>query len=157
MSDKILCPKCGSDQITAQKKGFSPVKAVAGGLLLGGVGLLAGAHGSGKIDVTCMACGKTWNPKALAESKQRANIQISSNNQDKWRAKYYQVYESGDMIEASRMLRAKYGTGSVEGKIQDPHIVYKHFKSVARENAIVMITMMSIIVAIAVGFMWLIS
>ena len=40
--DKLYCPFCGSSQLTANKKGFGAGKAVAGAVLTGGVGLLAG-------------------------------------------------------------------------------------------------------------------
>ena len=40
--DLIKCPACRSTQITANKKGFGLGKAVVGGVLLGGVGLLGG-------------------------------------------------------------------------------------------------------------------
>lgn len=56
MSD-IHCPKCNSTQWTANKKGFSGKKAVAGAILTGGIGLLAGTIGSGKVVMTCLACG----------------------------------------------------------------------------------------------------
>lgn len=59
---KVTCPKCGSDQITANKKGFSAGKAVVGGLLTGGIGLAAGAIGSGKIKITCLNCGHEFKP-----------------------------------------------------------------------------------------------
>ena len=49
MEDQIKCPKCGSTQLIANKKGFSLGKAAVGGLLLGGVGLLAGAIGNNNI------------------------------------------------------------------------------------------------------------
>ena len=42
MSNEIRCPKCGSNQLHADKKGFSGKKAVAGAALTGGIGLLAG-------------------------------------------------------------------------------------------------------------------
>lgn len=58
--DFIKCPKCGSTQITADKKGFGLGKAAAGGVLLGPVGLLGGLVGSKKVMVTCLKCGKTW-------------------------------------------------------------------------------------------------
>jgi hypothetical protein len=57
---KVTCPKCGSDQITSSKKGFSGKKAVAGAVLTGGIGLLAGTIGSNKIMCTCLACGNTF-------------------------------------------------------------------------------------------------
>jgi len=58
--DVIKCPKCRSTQITAGKKGFSLGKAAAGGIATGGIGLLAGFIGSGKVRVTCLKCGHSW-------------------------------------------------------------------------------------------------
>ncbi|ENJ9653541.1 hypothetical protein AB2T14_001149 [Clostridium botulinum] len=51
--DVVRCPKCGSTQITANKKGFSVGKAV----LLGGIG---GFIGKNKIEITCLRCGYSW-------------------------------------------------------------------------------------------------
>lgn len=51
--DVVCCPKCGSTQITANKKGFSVGKAI----LLGGVG---GFIGKNKIEITCLKCGYRW-------------------------------------------------------------------------------------------------
>lgn len=58
---QIKCPVCGSTQFTANKKGFSVGKALVGGALLGGVGLLGGFIGSGNIRITCLNCGYHWN------------------------------------------------------------------------------------------------
>lgn len=60
--EPIRCPRCGSTQLTANKKGFGLGKAAAGGLLLGPVGLLGGFLGSSKIKITCLKCGYTWKP-----------------------------------------------------------------------------------------------
>lgn len=61
---KIVCPRCNSDQISAQKQGFKLGRAVAGtivgGLVLGG---LLGAIGSGNVELVCMTCGHCWRPK----------------------------------------------------------------------------------------------
>jgi tellurium resistance protein TerD len=59
-SAPVTCPECGSEQITTNKKGFGVGKAVAGGVLAGGVGLLAGFFGSRKIQVTCLKCSHSW-------------------------------------------------------------------------------------------------
>lgn len=56
------CPNCGSTQLTANKKGFSGKKAVAGAVLTGGIGLLAGTIGSNKIKITCLSCGNQFKP-----------------------------------------------------------------------------------------------
>ncbi len=51
------CPKCGSTSLSGGKQGFGVGKAVAGAVLLGGVGLLAGGIGANKTVITCMNCG----------------------------------------------------------------------------------------------------
>lgn len=62
MQDQIHCPKCGSTQFTANKKGFSGGKAVAGAVLTGGIGILAGTIGSNDIIITCLKCGNEFKP-----------------------------------------------------------------------------------------------
>lgn len=61
---QVCCPKCGSTQLTAQKQGFGLAKAAVGGVLTGGVGLLAGFLGSRGVRVTCLKCGHSWKPGA---------------------------------------------------------------------------------------------
>lgn len=61
--DKIpYCPKCHSTQLSANKRGFGFGKAVVGGTLTFGVGVLAGGLGANKIRLTCMNCGYTFKP-----------------------------------------------------------------------------------------------
>jgi len=57
----IKCRRCGSGQLSANNKGFGLGKAVAGGVLLGPAGLLAGFIGSGQVKITCLRCGHTWD------------------------------------------------------------------------------------------------
>ena len=61
-TQKVRCPKCGGEQFAAGSKGFGLGKAVAGGFLLGPVGLLGGLIGSKKVKITCLGCGHTWKP-----------------------------------------------------------------------------------------------
>lgn len=58
----VKCPKCDSIQITAQKKGFGFRKALAGIFVAGPLGLVAGAIGKNKIEITCLNCGNKWKP-----------------------------------------------------------------------------------------------
>lgn len=61
---RVACPKCGSDQLTAQKRGFGALKALAGGFVAGPAGLLAGFHKARRVDVTCLRCGHSWQAGA---------------------------------------------------------------------------------------------
>lgn len=54
------CPHCHSKDLNSDKKGFSGGKALAGAVLTGGIGLLAGTIGYKNIQFTCMRCGKKF-------------------------------------------------------------------------------------------------
>jgi len=56
------CPKCGSTSLSANQKGFRPGRAVAGAVLTGGIGLVAGGIGAKKVEVTCLNCGHKYTP-----------------------------------------------------------------------------------------------
>ena len=56
----LACPKCRSTQLTANKKGFGLRGAIVGGLVAGPVGLLGGFVGAGKVKITCLQCGHSW-------------------------------------------------------------------------------------------------
>jgi predicted RNA-binding Zn-ribbon protein involved in translation (DUF1610 family) len=45
--DEVMCPKCGSTKLHAEKRGWS---------------IWVGFIGSGKIVVTCIACGHRFRP-----------------------------------------------------------------------------------------------
>lgn len=75
IDDPIKCPKCGSTQVTANKKGFSAGKAIGGAVLTGGIGVLAGLHGSGKIKITCLKCGNVFKPGALSEEEKKEAVE----------------------------------------------------------------------------------
>jgi hypothetical protein len=61
VNDEVMrCPNCGSANVTHGKRGFGLKNAAVGALLTGGVGLLAGAIGKNKIQLTCLQCGSSW-------------------------------------------------------------------------------------------------
>lgn len=61
--DKLNCPKCGSQHIHAEKRGFNMKRGFALGLTIApGVGLVSGFVGAGKIWLTCLKCGYRFRP-----------------------------------------------------------------------------------------------
>ena len=57
------CPKCGSTQLSANKRGYNYSEGCCGAFLLGPLGLLCGGCGltnPNKVIVTCLKCGKQW-------------------------------------------------------------------------------------------------
>ncbi len=84
MEQELLCPKCGSKNLSANKKGFKVGKAIAGGIIAGGAGaLIGGTAGSNKIQITCLNCGHIFKPgegatsKTDFETKKRDNAKTS--------------------------------------------------------------------------------
>lgn len=75
MNEELLCPKCGSNQLSANKKGFSGKKAVAGAVLTGGIGILAGTFGSNKVKITCLACGHEFKPGQDLRNVEKQKLQ----------------------------------------------------------------------------------
>ena len=61
-NDVIRCPRCGSTQLTANKKGFSLLKGALGVATIGGYGVVAAGHGKNKVLITCLNCGKQFKP-----------------------------------------------------------------------------------------------
>lgn len=58
---QVRCPKCGGTQLSANKKGFSLGKAIAGGVILTPIaGVATGMLGKNKVIVTCLNCGKQF-------------------------------------------------------------------------------------------------
>lgn len=114
MSDSVRCPMCNSDQITAQKRGFSGGKAAVGAVLTGGVGALAGFHGSDKLDIYCLSCGHKWDPaerthqaKRKAQQAQMKRLNRGLKEDRIWKKQFFNAYESGNLDEADAIIRQK--------------------------------------------------
>jgi len=65
----LCCPKCHSKELHSEQKGFSGGKALVGGLLTGGIGLLAGTIGSKEVAITCLNCGHQFKPGDQLKSR----------------------------------------------------------------------------------------
>lgn len=107
-SESVMhCPKCDSTQLSTNKKGFSGGKALTGAVLTGGIGLLAGTHGSNKVKITCLACGKEFKPgegKTIIKPIHSANNLTTENTTTE---KYDEIdYQIIHLVKAKGKLAA---------------------------------------------------
>lgn len=144
---QVHCPKCNSTQITAQKHGFSAGKAVAGAVLTGGVGVLAGLHGSNNIDITCLNCGHKWNPKELSEQNKRASLQKEFADLKVWKRGIYDAYNNKDFKKAEEIYLSKY---AYSARMKDIHGVYKFYKKADAQVTIFLVGILVVIISIVV-------
>lgn len=79
----IKCPKCNSEQITSQKKGFGFGKALAGIFVAGPLGAIAGSLGANKIEVHCLNCGNKWSPTNSTNNPQEKITKSFPNRKQK--------------------------------------------------------------------------
>ncbi|WP_176015203.1 zinc ribbon domain-containing protein [Victivallis sp. Marseille-Q1083] len=56
----VRCPNCGSTQISAVRREYSPGCGCLGWLLFGWWGLLLGLLGGSDIEMVCNHCGTRW-------------------------------------------------------------------------------------------------
>lgn len=144
MPDKIKCPKCGSDQITADKKGFSGKKAVAGALLTGGIGILAGTIGSNKIEVHCFNCGNSWLPKEYSN-------QVAKYSQDKLfddKMSLVRLYKAGSIESAKSVYRR------IRALPEDAEVTSEklesYYKEASNENSNALFSLIFILVVVTI-------
>jgi len=135
--EEIKCPKCGSNQITANKKGFSTGRAIAGGLITGNIWVAAAAGGVGmnEIQITCLSCGHTWKVKRDT-AKQNAHQRGSDANTP--RTAFYKC-------DCGWQGKLQYGKAFCERcnkQLNDSHIVidyHAHEKKASSSGCLVVI------------------
>lgn len=108
----ICCPKCNSKEIHSEQKGFSGGKALAGVLVTGGIGLLAGTIGSKDINITCLKCGNKF--KAGEAKIIKANEYEIYDYND---LEIIQLLKNGDTFKAVQLIRIKNNI-----KLSDPNV-----------------------------------
>ena len=113
-SEEVLCcPKCSSQELHAEKSGFSGGKAVVGAALVGGVGLLAGTIGSRDVKITCLKCGHQFKAGearilkkgALARELDKKIIWLLCENQTLEATELYKVSTNCSIEEAYKHIR----------------------------------------------------
>ncbi len=109
----ITCPKCGSAQLFAGKKGFSGKKAVAGAIVTGGIGVLAGTIGSNQVLLTCLACGHKFK---AGEGNISHDVPISSSDPNELESFIIKKIQSDGLLKAIQAYKEFKGVGLEESK-----------------------------------------
>ena len=117
----ICCPKCGSRELHAERKGFSGGKALAGAIITGGIGLLAGTIGSNDTQITCLKCGNKF--KAGSAKVVRS---ISDSNAASEEKKVIEILQSQGPIYAVSWYKENHRCGLAEAKNYVDSIAEKH-------------------------------
>jgi len=66
---RVYCPKCNSDQLTANQRGYKAARGFIGAEMLGPSGAVLGAYGADQIWITCLNCGHRWQPGMIDYSR----------------------------------------------------------------------------------------
>ena len=78
----LCCPKCESKEIHSEQKGFSGGKALAGAILTGGIGILAGTIGSKDVQMTCLKCGNKFKAGQAKSIRVNQNLIFDYNDEN---------------------------------------------------------------------------
>ncbi|MCT4508819.1 MAG: TerD family protein [Tepidibacter sp.] len=88
----IICPRCNSNNVTNEKKGFGIGKSAIGGVLLGPLGMLGGFIGKDDLVFNCNSCGTKWS---IEQDKYKNII----NDQKKKVLELLNKYKSKDLLD----------------------------------------------------------
>lgn len=119
---KPVCPKCHGTNIQPvgrKRKGFSVGKAVAGGVLTGGVGTLAGFAGkNGKMEFYCSDCGKVFNNPLKLSGSNNKEREEDYENKKKTSKKILLIV--GGVVLVMGLIGAISGSGTKKDEPQAP-------------------------------------
>lgn len=137
-NNEVRCPKCNSNQITAGKKGFSLAKSAGGILLTGGIGALAGLHGSGNVEAICISCGAKWNPvKRYEEEKFNEAVRVK-NHEKLWKNNFFKAFENGNMDLANEIIKRERPTLIANSELKDVYDSLKKYESMDEQNGLIL-------------------
>lgn len=82
MATNMRCPGCGSTRVIfeSHKEGYDFKKGVAGAVLFGAVGAVAGVNGKKTSSFHCAACGQTFSRLMSESVANQITMAIKSNN-----------------------------------------------------------------------------
>ena len=122
----LCCPRCLSRELHAEHKGFSGGKALAGAIVTGGIGLLAGTIGSKDTQITCLKCGNKF------KAGEARIINNTTNLTDEIKIK--EIIQSEGPLIAIKWYKDTYNCGLAEAKDAVDAIMVKSNISYANKS-----------------------
>ena len=138
----ICCPKCHSRELYVEQKGFSGGTALAGAVLAGGIGLLAGMIGSKEIQITCLKCENKFKTSEAFISKEENDKSLEEE--------VVEFAKNGQYIAAVKIYRDRTGLGIEECKQNVESIYNKHNIEIKKDNGLAIIGCVSLVVIIII-------
>lgn len=118
----LCCPKCGSRELHSEHKGFSGGKAIAGALITGGIGLLAGTFGSKDVQITCLKCGYRFKAGEARVIKNVNSVDASNELEQI----IIELTQSSGPLYATKWYKENHECGLKEAKDTVDAIIAKH-------------------------------
>lgn len=119
----LCCPKCGSRELHAEHKGFSGGKALAGVVLTGGIGLLAGTIGSRDTQITCLKCGKKFEAGEAKVVRNTSNTTDATGEE----AEILDMVKAQGKLSAVKWYKEVHNCGLAEAKDSVDEICANHY------------------------------
>ncbi len=119
----LCCPKCGSRELHAEHKGFSGGKALAGVVLTGGIGLLAGTIGSRDTQITCLKCGKKFKAGEAKVVRNTSNTTDATGEE----AEILDMVKAQGKLSAVKWYKEVHNCGLAEAKDSVDEICANHY------------------------------
>jgi uncharacterized CHY-type Zn-finger protein len=149
MTEDIKCPKCKSSHIHSDKKGFSGKKAVAGAVLVGGVGVLAGTIGSNKIKLTCLNCGHVFNPGE--QLKEHVSFQACDGVNTSKYVEQTKTYKCGNCGKVSTRGECEKSCPQCGYRLNDKDLHVADYKSTNNTKSILIVALIILTVIIIIS------
>lgn len=150
----LCCPKCGSRELHAEHKGFSGGKALAGAVLTGGIGLLAGTIGSSDTQITCLKCGKSFK---AGEAKVVRNTTNATNATAEEQEILDKINSQGK-LSTVKWYKETHNCGLAEAKDAVDAIAAKHCSELSYANSsgsgCSIIVLIGISISLGAMFIW---
>lgn len=123
----LCCPKCHSRELHTEHQGFSGGKALAGAVLFGNMGILAGTIGSKDVRITCLKCGNHFKAgEALIGKGETARNEIET--------RIAELLRQNETIEAVNLYQKETNEKDLKKSMDYIHEIARKYNIEIKQN-----------------------